>query len=305
MVLTMLPYPKFRHFISSVPVLGYIAFDYAAIAGYAAITWARDQYNCTEFALATLLLSDLSTAFYVLVTYAPSTYDLLRATPEAESSSTQPSKDATANTKAAAEPATATSPTEPGASGRDTTRSGTSGLGSERGMVTPLAQVPMTVKLVKYIRHLTIFFATVGALMSVVAIAGCRSSCHSIELKSFTSTLCAAIGLAKLGVLTILVTSEALPTWLKTRRDRLPDSTFPPTFRGLWFVGLLTTIIMVECWSGRGLDLDVNGVITPMALAKNAGIYGQTMPIIFMVQSVIMLFSEDWDRGEISEVESK
>jgi len=262
MVLTMLPYPKFRRFISSVPVLGYIAFDYAAIASYAVITWVRDQYNCTEFALATLLLSDLSTAIYVLVTYAPSTYDLLCVTPEAESGSTQLPKDATANTKAAAEPATATAPTEPGAGCRDTTRSGTSGPGSERGMVTPPLQVPMAVKLAKYISHLTIFFATVGAVVGVVAIAGCRSSCHSIELKSFTSTLSASIGLAKFSVLVILFTHETLPTWLKRRRNRLPDSTFPATFRGLWFVGLLITIVMVECLSGRGFDLDVDGVIT-------------------------------------------
>jgi len=289
MVLTMLPCHKFRRFISSVHVLTHIASVYVAIASYAIITCARDQYNCTEFALATLLLSDLLTAFYVLVTYASATYDLLCVVPEVKSGSARSPKDASVN-KAAADEGTAMSPT---------------GLGSERGMTTPPEQVPMAVKLAKYIRHLTIFFAIAGAAVGIVAIAGCRSTCHSIELKSFTSTLSASIGLAKFSVLVILFTHETLPTWLKRRRDRLPDSTFPATFRGLWFVGLLITIVMVECLSGRGFDLDVDGVITRVDLAKNAGIYGQTVPIVLMVLPVMMLFSEDWDSSEISDVESK
>lgn len=102
MVLTTLPYPKFRRFVSSVSVLGYISFDYAAIASYAVITWVRDQYTCTEFALATLLLSDLSTAFYVLVTYASTTY-------EVEIGSTRTPQDATVS-RAATDEVKAMSP---------------------------------------------------------------------------------------------------------------------------------------------------------------------------------------------------
>jgi len=238
-----------------VSVRGYIAFDYAAIASYAVISWARDQYNCTEFALATLLLSDLLTAFYVLVTYSSATYGLPCVTPEAESGSTLAPKDATVST--------VTSATGLHANCEDTTHSGTAVLGSGRGMTMPLAQMPMVGSLEKYIRYLTIFCAILGALVGLVAIAGCRSSCHSIEMKSFTSTLCAAIGLAKLSVLGILVTNQTLPTWLK-KRGRLPDSTFPATFRVLWFLCLLITIIMILAVN----ETDLTPGSKPIALRK-------------------------------------